>query len=430
LFRYLISILLCISIYGKDGFKLYKMNKNEINSQTTVLIVGGIHGNEPGSYFAPSLFVQHYKVTKNQVWVIPSLNTKSIQKNSRGVYGDMNRKFKYIKKSDYDYNKITRLKKIILDDRVSMILNLHDGHGYFRPRYKNNKENPHAWGQASVIDQKELSKKKKFSNLYQIAQQVTEHINKNINISVHSFRIKNTETKYRDLAQQNSLTYFAVKNQKPAFAIETSKEIQDLSMKVLYQLQAIESYLKVAHIEYKRDFELNKEEISKLLKDFGKIQINKNTSFNATNIRPYIGFFPLKRHDNEFVFSNPLGSYSYSRNLYHLYIGNKHISTLKPDYFKIKSQNKNITIEADNKTKKVKIGETIKVNNYFIVKAPRGIRVNVIGFGDRNDNFKKINKEYIPAKYSLDSSKHLFRIELYEKSVFLGMIIVNFHSKF
>ena len=68
--------------YGNSEFKLYKMYNTDDIPDTVVLIVGGIHGNEPGSYFAPSIFVQHYKVNKNQAWVIPALNKKSIQRKT------------------------------------------------------------------------------------------------------------------------------------------------------------------------------------------------------------------------------------------------------------------------------------------------------------------------------------------------------------
>ena len=86
-------------LYAKYDFKLYKMNNGSYDiANPTILIVGGIHGNEPGSYFAPAVFASHYKITKGQVYIIPMLNKKSIQKNARGYYGDMNRKFKHIKK--------------------------------------------------------------------------------------------------------------------------------------------------------------------------------------------------------------------------------------------------------------------------------------------------------------------------------------------
>jgi hypothetical protein len=146
------------------------------------------------------------------------------------------------------------------------------------------------------------------------------------------------------------------------------------------------------------------------------------------NIRPYLAFFPLQKGHNDFVFSHPLASVSYKRGLYHLHIGNKHISSLKPQYFDIKKENYKINIEIDNKNKEIKIGSSIKIKNSFKIKAPKNIRVNVIGYGNRNDNYKKIYKKNLPSRYSLNQKHTLYRVEFYKKKIFLGMIIIDFNK--
>jgi len=50
--------------------------------------------------------------------------------NQRGIYGDMNRKFSTISKDDKDLKNIEKIKSLILDKKVDLILNLHDGHGF------------------------------------------------------------------------------------------------------------------------------------------------------------------------------------------------------------------------------------------------------------------------------------------------------------
>ena len=59
----------------------------------TLLVIGGIQGDEPGGFNAASLLVTNYHVTEGEVWIVPNLNFESIIQRSRGVYGDMNRKF-------------------------------------------------------------------------------------------------------------------------------------------------------------------------------------------------------------------------------------------------------------------------------------------------------------------------------------------------
>jgi hypothetical protein len=420
----LVIVLLSVFAYSATSFRLYKMQESE-DVENTILIVGGIHGNEPGSYFSPAIFAHHYKITKNAVWIIPALNLRSIRINARGRYGDMNRKFRYIAKNDRDFTKVKEVKELILNKRVDLILNLHDGHGFFRDNWENDIKNPKAWGQSSVIDNHKINADVKFAKLYEIAQEAVSNANEDEDHK-YKVRVKNTNTKDKNPEQQNSLTYFAFTHNKPAFAIETSKNIKNLALKVLYQLKTIEGYLKVADIEYQRDFDLDIDSIKKILNKYETISINNNIKFNISNIRNYISFFPLKKGHNDFKFSHPLGSVSYRKGLYHLHIGNKHIATLKPQYFKTSDKNIEIPINIDGVDTDVKIGSSIKVKANFEVKASNNIRVNVIGYGNRNDNFKTIYKKSIQSKYSLDTINHLYRIEFYKQKLFLGMVIVDF----
>jgi len=68
-----------------------------------------------------------------------------------------------------------------------------------------------------------------------------------------------------------SLTYFAVTNNKPAFAIESSKNLSSLSQKVYYQLLAIEEFMKVMDISFTRKFNLNENSIHKIIKKYSEI---------------------------------------------------------------------------------------------------------------------------------------------------------------
>ena len=105
---------------------------------------------------AASLLVTQYTIRKGSVWVIPNLNFISIINRSRGVYGDLNRKFATIKKNDPEYETIKKIKRIITDERTDIILNLHDGSGFYRPKYIDSMHNPKRWGQSLIIDQKKI----------------------------------------------------------------------------------------------------------------------------------------------------------------------------------------------------------------------------------------------------------------------------------
>ena len=115
--RLFLTFCLLFSFSIARDFDRYDLIGDEKSSR--LLIIGGIHGDEPGGYFGTALFVKHYKIKKGSVTVIPNLNFNSILRNQRGVYGDMNRKFGEIKKSDKDYNNITNVKNIILEKDVA-----------------------------------------------------------------------------------------------------------------------------------------------------------------------------------------------------------------------------------------------------------------------------------------------------------------------
>ena len=170
----LATLLLLLSTCAFSANLHYSLIKKESGKEGhTLLIVGGIHGDEPGAYFAPMLLAKHYKIESGNVWVVPNLNFDSIVKNSRGAYGDMNRKFAKIESKDKDFEIITDIKKLLLTPKVDLILNLHDGKGFYREQTINKDVNPKAWGQATVIDQQQISGAK-FGNLADIAKKVNK----------------------------------------------------------------------------------------------------------------------------------------------------------------------------------------------------------------------------------------------------------------
>jgi predicted deacylase len=120
--------LLAVAVFSLSCFaanlhySLYKMG--DTKNPETLFVIGGIHGNEPGGYFAPMILIKHYKIDEGSVWVVPNLNFDSIVMNQRGVYGDMNRKFASIQKNDKDYQIVADIKKMMLEPNVKLILNL------------------------------------------------------------------------------------------------------------------------------------------------------------------------------------------------------------------------------------------------------------------------------------------------------------------
>ena len=62
-------------------------------------------------------------------------------------------------------------------DEVDLILNLHDGSGFYRPKYYDWKHCPDRWGQSIIIDQENVDTPK-HGNLGNIARQVIQNVNR------------------------------------------------------------------------------------------------------------------------------------------------------------------------------------------------------------------------------------------------------------
>ncbi|QOP45422.1 M99 family carboxypeptidase catalytic domain-containing protein [Sulfurimonas paralvinellae] len=407
------------------------IKKENSDSNTTLLVIGGIHGNEPGGYFAPAILAEHYKILSKNVWIIPNLNEASIIANKRGIHGDMNRKFAAIDKNDKDKEIVDEIKKIILSKKVSLILNLHDGHGFYREKEENRIYNPKAWGQTCVIDQCKLYKNNQFGELNDIALQVKESVNKELLHQHHIFNVKNTQTQYKDKEMQLSLTYFAVKHNKPAFAIETSKSLPTLSQKVFYQLRAIEGFMKVMHIKYSRDFNLTQDNIEKIIKNYGTLEINHNILLNLNNIKKSLSFIPLKSKSNEFNFSHPLGFVKKNRlGTYDIYIGNKKITSLSPQYFKMSHNCPDLyRVEADGKSVSLPKASKFQISDDFKVVKGKNIRVNVIGYYSKNakdESGISISRKDLGTRYAVDRANTTYRIEFYDNNGFCSMLMVKF----
>jgi len=428
MFKFL--ILFIILVFNLNSaqlhFNTYYLGDKNNNLKNRLLVISGIHGNEPGSYFAGAILAKHYKIKKGSLIVVPNLNFDSIIRNRRGFYGDMNRKFAYIKNNDKDRKIIQDIKKLILSSDADMILNLHDGHGFYRKRWISRIFNPRAWGQACIIDQDTL-KGVKFGNLDELTTKVSKSLNRSLDKSHHSFSVKNTNTKFTDEQMQLSLTYFAIRNHIPAVAIETSKNLKKLSQKVKYQLLAIEEFMKNMGIEFSRDFKITNQNIKKILYPKDDIIINDSFIIYADNLKKSIRYFPMTRKGiKKIVSTHPLVTIRKLKNRYDLMCGNKVLTKIYPDFVRKIKKIDFIKIKIDGKIKKIPIASKFTFKKRFKVLANKKYRVNIIGFskrGIKNENMIEINADKILKRYSMNKNKKCYRIEIYQAKNFSGMIL-------
>jgi hypothetical protein len=74
----------------------------------------------------------------------------------------------------------------------------------------------------------------------------------------------------------------------------------------------------------------------------------------------------------------------------------------------------------------------VEVAQSFLVVPEKGYRVNVIGFkqpGSGNESGIAIHKDDITKRFSVDKEGRMYRVEVYRKKKFSGMVLVNFSDK-
>ncbi len=422
---FLLILPFCLNAKNSFNFDLIKKGKQNEN---TLLVIGGIQGDEPGGFVAASLLSTHYEITKGSVWIVPNLNFYSIIKRSRGPYGDMNRKFADLSKEDPEYEIVSRIKGYIKDEDVKLIVNLHDGSGYYRENYIDNMHSQHRWGQCSIVDQVCVDDIM-YGNLAEISAQIVEHVNENLIIDEDIYHVHNTKTKDGDKEMEKTLTYFAINEGKAAFGNEASKSLPT-HKRVYYHLLALEKYMNIMGIEYTRKFDLNPNDVYRAINDDIYISFyDDKIKLPLSKIRSIVKYFPMKKDaDLNFKASNPLLVIIKKDNSYLIQYGNRKLSKLKADYIEYDDVNQSVELQIDGKLQNIKFGTVIDVKDNFLVKENDSYRVNVIGYTNKNkkETGVKIKKRYIPKRFSIDKRGNIYRIEYYNDKKFAGMVLVRF----
>lgn len=230
----------------------HELHVYEIKGQQpgkTMLIIGGMH-NEPGGYVTADLFAD-VQLKKGNLIVVPRANMPAIVNNKRGINGDMNRTFSDIEQQNhahiYEDDIVTVLKSLIAKSDV--LLNLHDGYGFYRPQWQSEMENPKRWGQAIITDREQFSSDKTAGvlNMADKAKSVVAKVNQFIDNDKHRFHYKNTRTKDPDTIhkeQRRSATFYALyEHGIESYGVETSKNIRSLDLKVTYQSMIVNAFL-------------------------------------------------------------------------------------------------------------------------------------------------------------------------------------------
>ncbi len=252
----LIVIMLCVSanaqkrthtIFFENSdheLHIYRIYGEEPGK--TLLIIGGIQGDEPGGFLSADLYADCVLAKGNMI-VVPRANLYSIVKNRRKINEDMNRKFAEDKRDNYESKVVNILKKLIAES--DCLLNLHDGSGFYSEKWISKQRNPKRYGQSIIADCETYVNRETGATLElgKMAEMVIKDINKYIKNPKHHFHFNNHRTKAQDTLhaeQRKSATYYALFTHGiPAFGVETSKSLP-LEQKVRQHNIAINAFMK------------------------------------------------------------------------------------------------------------------------------------------------------------------------------------------
>ena len=428
----LLSLLLGLSTVAVAADRLeFSIHKLESGVEgPTVLVVGGIQGDEPGGFHAASMLVTHYRVTRGSIWVVPNLNFESIIEHSRGVNGDMNRKFADVGQNDPDYQDVQRIKALIQDDQVDFIFNMHDGSGFYREDYTDWLHGPERWGQSIVIDQEMLTGER-YANVGELARSTIEKVNRQLLDEEHVYHVKNTKTSEGNVEMAKTLTYFAINHGKAAVGLEASKTLST-EQRTYYHLNALEYFFDTLGVGVERDFPLEPEVVQAKIDENIQIAFYQNKlMLDVANARPRIDYVPLQRGaDLQFRPSNPLIAVKKKGGGYRVNYGNRNVTYLEPQYFDYDDSLDSIALEVDGVARDISLGSLVEVKDSFrVTPGTDEYRVNVIGWsrqGVENEAGEQIRRGTIPERFSIDTPGEMFRVEVYKDERFSGMILVKF----
>lgn len=266
---FIISLLLnafCLSALTKEEIyfqntdhelRVYRIQGQEPGK--TLMIIGGIQGDESGGYLSADLYVDTI-LKKGNLIIVPRANLPTIINNKRQITKDMNRRFDEKKSEIYEDQIVEILKGLIQESDI--LLNLHEGGGYYRETWIDDMYNPMKFGQCIIADADTYfnDKQNKTVIMGDIARIISERANQLIPEEKYKFRFNNHNTvssSSKHLEQRKSATYYALTQAGiPAFGVEVSKQLPSLDLKLKHHTIIINEFLKYLEIipEYPQVF--------------------------------------------------------------------------------------------------------------------------------------------------------------------------------
>jgi hypothetical protein len=331
----------------------------------------------------------------------------------------MNRRF-IEKKTLHEMDHVVEILQNLMAE-ADFFLHLHDGSGFYSPKYINKLKNPYKWGQSVIVDAEEYKCNGKTINLKDAALKVIEETNKKISNSLYHFNYFNTDTDnpntpYKDM--KKTATYYALKNYCiPSFGLETSKNLPNNEIKLLHKSYLIDEFLKIyGVISTKPNIILPKPVLKSVLiemdnktiklNNYSTLTLEKGKKIKILDIVSnysrgltcdILGFNGLNDKDMEYYANNSTLIQCKKDNIL---IGKINVKVNdNKSFFYITIDNKQIEVPADGQIK-VKYGSIITLGNF---NNDPTIPVNLRGFVPKNILINEGDDRNIPIKITKNS---------------------------
>ncbi len=460
-FKIIVFIILSLFFFNKiikaeihfknTDFELEIIRINGKEKGPTLLVFGGIHGDEEGGYSSAEVLAKTIMYKGNLI-IVPRVNYAGIMHYRREIYGDMNRKFtdkEY--PNDPDHKVMVMLKELISE--ADIFINQHDAFGFHRKKYISKSYNPFRYGQSLIVDTGKIFSKKlnKELNIDSIGNRIINNVNAEIKNSKHHFCFWNqnsisTNTKFKDM--QKSATYYAVTRYSiPAFGLETSKNLPSSKLKIKYQLLVIKKIMEEFGLEYKLktdrfdkpslywiEFIKNSKDIIRVNSNTN-IRLNINDTIKANKIHSNYGMglsFDILNWKNSNDFNNEY-SFTQERTAFirknHIFIGKVRFKKFKKDSIR------KIFIEVNNKTTSIPNWGVLKIKSNDIFKIlncdnKTKYYFDIRGYNNRKGDSKiAISSKDLLKKYSFKREGNIYFVKIYNKSILIGGFQIEISSK-
>lgn len=251
LFIIIIILLIVLFYYYYNNYKNFNIICDNLEyfrygspNNKTILILGGIHGNEPAGSKAILQLMDDINTNiisiNNRLILIPNVNYCALQVNKRLIpfIGDLNRKFPISEEYNEDTLHPIIKKILILVKEADFIIDFHEGWGFY-------KDNNGSIG--STISPTSITPTDIVDNIYNNINKTIAEDNKKFKILVDDDKlIKSDTNKYgKNYEIKNTFRYYANLINKNYVLIETSgqKDIQPLELRISQARNIIDTVL-------------------------------------------------------------------------------------------------------------------------------------------------------------------------------------------